>query len=158
MLGRCDNHFGKHFGGDIGREKTTKWKPSCSSVFSSFLVLFEMTRHRPNILITGTPGTGKTTTAQMLAEESGLRYLNVGDLVKERHLHDGKDTEFDAYLMDEDKVCDEMEPQMTEGGLVVDFHGCDFFPERWFDLVVVLRANTEVLYGRLEKRYVLLLC
>lgn len=29
---------------------------------------------------------------------------------------------------------------------------CDFFPERWFDLVVVLRCFNEVLYPRLEKR------
>ena len=29
---------------------------------------------------------------------------------------------------------------------------CAFFPERWFDLVVVLRTNNEVLYPRLEAR------
>lgn len=28
-------------------------------------------RIKPNVLITGTPGTGKTTTARMLAEASG---------------------------------------------------------------------------------------
>ena len=36
--------------------------------------------------------------------------------------------------------------------MVVDYHSCDFFPERWFDLVVVLRARTEVLHERLTKR------
>jgi hypothetical protein len=30
---------------------------------------------------------------------------------------------------------------MTAGGNVVDFHSCDFFPERWFDLVVILRTG-----------------
>ena len=33
---------------------------------------------------------------------------------------------------DEDKLCDVMEPMMAEGGNVVDFHSCEFFPERWF--------------------------
>jgi adenylate kinase len=42
---------------------------------------------------------------------------------------------------------------MSEGGNVVDFHGCDFFPERWFDLVVVLRTDNSVLYSRLKARY-----
>ena len=39
-------------------------------------------RTRPNILVTGTPGTGKTVTAHTLAEKKGLNYINVGDLEK----------------------------------------------------------------------------
>lgn len=35
---------------------------------------------------------------------------------------------------------------------MVDFHSCELFPERWFGLVVVLRADNSVLYPRLEKR------
>lgn len=42
---------------------------------------------------------------------------------------------------------------MDEGGNIVDYHGCDFFPERWFDLVVVLQTDNSVLYDRLSKRY-----
>jgi adenylate kinase len=41
---------------------------------------------------------------------------------------------------------------MSNGGCIIDFHSCDFFPERWFDLVVVLRTDNDVLFGRLEKR------
>ena len=37
-------------------------------------------------------------------------------------------------------------------GNIVDYHGCEFFPERWFDLVVVLRCGTEALYDRLKSR------
>ena len=51
-----------------------------------------------------------------------------------------------------EKVCDELEDIMTGGNNIVDHHGCDFFPERWFDLVVVLRTDNGVLYPRLEKR------
>jgi adenylate kinase len=45
-----------------------------------------------------------------------------------------------------------MEEILTNGGCVVDFHTCGLFPERWFDLVLVLRADTNVLYDRLKKR------
>lgn len=46
-----------------------------------------------------------------------------------------------------------LESAAREGtGLVVDFHSCDLFPERWFDLVLVLRTKTEVLYDRLQER------
>ena len=36
----------------------------------------------------------------------------------------------------------------------MDFHSCDFFPERWFDLVIVLQTDNTVLYDRLDKRCV----
>ena len=71
----------------------------------------------PNILITGTPGTGKTATAAMVAEATNLRHINVGDWVKKQELHSGYDTEFDSYIIDEDKV---LPPcmHMTEGRLL----------------------------------------
>ncbi|KAF9580339.1 hypothetical protein BGW38_003056 [Lunasporangiospora selenospora] len=109
-------------------------------------------RNMPNILITGTPGTGKTTTSEMTAEATGLMHINVGDLVKSKSLHEGLDTEYDSYILDEDKLIDEMEETMRPGGKIVDFHSCDIFPERWFDLVVVLRTDNGVLYPRLEAR------
>ncbi|KAJ6977906.1 adenylate kinase isoenzyme 6 [Populus alba x Populus x berolinensis] len=109
-------------------------------------------RKKPNILITGTPGTGKTTTASALAEATQFRHINIGDLVKEKNLHDGWDDQFDCYIINEDLVCDELEDIMEEGGNIVDYHGCDFFPERWFDQVVVLQTDNSVLYDRLSKR------
>jgi len=50
------------------------------------------------------------------------------------------------------QVVDELEDQMCEGGNIVDYHGCDFFPERWFDIVFVLRTNNTTLYKRLEQK------
>ncbi|KAI0064880.1 P-loop containing nucleoside triphosphate hydrolase protein [Artomyces pyxidatus] len=111
-------------------------------------------RKSPVIVITGTPGTGKSTHAQLLAEESPipLKHINVGDLVKEKGLHDGFDEEWQSYSVDEDKVLDELEPLASEGGIILDWHTCDIFPERWADLVVVLRCDHTQLWDRLEKR------
>jgi adenylate kinase len=39
-----------------------------------------------------------------------------------------------------------------EGGSILDWHACDLFPERWIDLVVVLRCDSTVLYDRLTAR------
>ena len=58
----------------------------------------------PNILVTGTPGTGKTTTCELIAEATSLRHINVGDWVQKGSLHSGWDSEHDSYLIDEDKV------------------------------------------------------
>ncbi|KAJ6799144.1 adenylate kinase isoenzyme 6-like protein [Iris pallida] len=111
-----------------------------------------MTRTRPNLLVTGTPGTGKTTTCSLLVEATGLRHVNVGELVNTKGLHDGWDEEFECHVINEDLVCDEMEDMMEEGGNIVDYHGCDFFPERWFDRVVVLQTDNSILHDRLTSR------
>lgn len=111
-------------------------------------------RTLPNILITGTPGTGKSTLADAVAREFDgvLNYIDLGKLVKAKELHDGYDAEFDTYILNEDKVCDELEDTMQKGGNILEAHSCDYFPERWFDLVVVLRADNTVLYDRLAAR------
>jgi len=43
---------------------------------------------------------------------------------------------------------------IAEGGIILDWHTCDIYPERWPDLVVVLRCDHTLLWERLEKRYV----
>jgi len=104
------------------------------------------------IIITGTPGTGKSTHAQMLAEETSLRHINIGDWVKERHLYENFDQEWQSYTVDEDKLLDELEPEVSQGGVILDWHTCEIFPERWADLVIVLRCDHSLLWERLEKR------
>jgi broad-specificity NMP kinase len=61
-------------------------------------------RQLPNILVTGTPGTGKSTTCEQIAEATGLKYLNIGELVREQDLHCGWDKDFQCHIIDEDKV------------------------------------------------------
>jgi adenylate kinase len=86
-----------------------------------------------------------------------MKHFNVGNLIKEHKCYEGRDEELDTHILDEDKLLDIMETMMEtaaeEGmGVVVDYHSCELFPERWFDLVLVLRAKTEVLFDRLTSR------
>lgn len=55
-------------------------------------------------------------------------------------------------MLDEDKLMDGMEEAMCNGGNIVDYHSCEFFPERWFDIVFVLRTDNTTLYDRLKSR------
>ncbi|CED83948.1 Predicted nucleotide kinase/nuclear protein involved oxidative stress response [Phaffia rhodozyma] len=122
---------------------------------------------RPNIIVTGTPGTGKTTFCQMLTEilPPGFKHVNIGDVVKKEGAHTGYDEEWDTYDIDEDKLLDALDPMfpayedeedseayLSKGGIILDHHTCDMFPERWADLVLVLRCDNKILWERLESR------
>ena len=47
----------------------------------------QVKRTTPNILVTGTPGTGKTTFATLLNESLKFTYLNIGKLTSEKKLY-----------------------------------------------------------------------
>jgi adenylate kinase len=50
------------------------------------------------------------------------------------------------------QLLDYLETFITEGGYVVEYHSSEFFPERWFQAVYVVRCNTNILFQRLEQR------
>jgi adenylate kinase len=116
---------------------------------------FETNHTLPNILITGTPGTGKSSLAQLASEKlapKGFKYIDVTALIRDHECHEGMDEEFNSLIVDDDKLLDVMEELLTNGGCIVDYHSCDFFPERWFELVLVMTTKTELLYDRLIAR------
>jgi len=85
--------------------------------------------------------------------------LQVSALVQQREFHDGFDEELQSWYLNEDKLLDYMEDDLLirtqrNPGFVVDYHGSDFFPQAWFDLVVVLRCDNGTLHERLERRFV----
>jgi len=120
-----------------------------------------MTRARPNILITGTPGTGKTCLAQQLIQKEvckDLTLISIGSLSKDKNLYLEFDDEFECHVLDEDAVLHELSHRfkaggdLTAGGVIFEHHLCDFLPKEWIDVVYVLRADNTVLYDRLKER------
>ena len=131
-------------------------------------------RRSPNVVITGTPGVGKTTHCDIIARHTGLKHLSVNKLVEDRDCHDGWDDEYKCWIVNDDKVChiyssrysrlvqssspiqqvlDAIESEIEAGGCLIDWHACDLFPRELIDLVIVLRAETSTLYDRLIARY-----
>jgi len=111
-----------------------------------------MSRSNPNILISGTPGVGKSCLATLLAQKSGLTLINVGQFAKENNGLGTWDEEYLCHELNEDKVLDLLEEKQKPGGLIVEHHVPDLFPERWFDIVFVLRTENSILYDRLSAR------
>lgn len=102
--------------------------------------------------------------AALLAETlSDFSVIEVGKLIKENHWYTSYDETLDTHIIeeaDEDALLDYLESVLVTDkknasdhlNHIVDYHSSELFPERWFHLVVVLKASTEVLYDRLEKR------
>lgn len=139
-----------------------------------------MPRTKPNIIITGTPGVGKTTLCESLTSITGLQHLAINRVAKERECHSGWDDALNSWIVDEDKVrypqedatsgsegrsgcyrsagaddgqiLDAIEDEVKQGGYLIDWHACDLFPESWIDLVIVLRSDSTTLYDRLKAR------
>lgn len=61
-------------------------------------------RESPNIIVTGTPGVGKTVHCEQLAQDIGLRHLSVNQVAKDRGCFDNYDQELETWVVDEDKV------------------------------------------------------
>ena len=79
-----------------------------------------MTRRFPNIIITGTPGVGKTTHAELLAESANLKHLSINKIAEERDCTDGRDEELDTWIVDEDKVRDARLPIASPNCLMAE--------------------------------------
>ncbi|EAW12467.1 nucleoside triphosphates FAP7 [Aspergillus clavatus NRRL 1] len=110
-------------------------------------------RKSPNVIITGTPGVGKTVHCERLAQDVGLRHLSINQIAKDRGCYESYDQELETWVVDEDKLLDAVEDEVLEGGYLIDWHACDLFPKSWIDLVVVLRCpSTSILFDRLSAR------
>ena len=67
-----------------------------------------MSRAEPNVIITGTPGVGKTSHCELLARNTGLKHLCINQVVKERGCHEGWDEEYKSWMVNEDDVCNNL--------------------------------------------------
>lgn len=62
-------------------------------------------RTSPNVIITGTPGVGKTVHCEQVAQEIGLKHLSINQIAKDRDCFETYDEERKTWVVDEDKVC-----------------------------------------------------
>lgn len=108
-------------------------------------------RKTPNILVTGTPGTGKTTFCQLLNQSLNFKYLPIGKIIIDNKLYDEWNKEFDVPEFNDDKLVSFIATHydVAAGGLLFDFHSADVFPQDYFDLIVLMRCENETLYKRL---------
>ncbi len=100
------------------------------------------------ILITGTPGTGKTSVSKRLSQLIKMEVVHLNDIIFEKNIYKEYDKERESYVVDLEKmerICKAYENVIIEGHLA---HYC----MRDGDIIIILRANPLTLKKRLKRR------
>ncbi|MBR9698989.1 AAA family ATPase [Candidatus Woesearchaeota archaeon] len=105
------------------------------------------------ICITGTPATGKTTLAKILAEKLDHEYIDVKNLIEKERLYDSFDKKRDSYVVDTDKLGRFLVGLIEKKkDLIIDSLLSHHLSKKCVDLVIVTKCGLPELKKRLEKR------
>ncbi len=97
------------------------------------------------VALTGTPGTGKSSVAERVADLLDVDVTHLNEEIREEGLYTGRDEERDTLIADLDAVTD----HLGDWGGLLDSHLAHRFDA---DAVIVLRCAPEELTERLERR------
>jgi adenylate kinase len=109
------------------------------------------------IILSGTPGVGKTVLGKLLAKRTGFTFLSLGDLVKKGRLHKGFDRQARSYLINEPAVRKKLGGHFEDRrakGVIFETHSLTrILPHKTRGMVaIVLRLDPVILAKRLRAR------
>jgi adenylate kinase len=107
------------------------------------------------IMITGTPGVGKTTISQALANHLEGKHINISTLVQHEQLITGQDRERDTLIVDSGRLSQRLQQIISHQTkpVILDTHyTSQSFIELDISLIVVIRLDPDELTKRLRAR------
>jgi len=107
------------------------------------------------ILVTGTPGVGKTSISRLLASKLDAVYVNLAELVERERLISGVDKARETLIADTPRVSKRVREiiKSSERDVIVDGHyAVDVVPCKDVHVVFVLRRDPDDLKGLMENR------
>lgn len=107
-----------------------------------------------NVLVCGTPGTGKSTLIDKLRSVLPTYwFLNISQYAIDNNFVTIYDESLQSHVLDEDKLLDNLEPIIEEKEYtVIESIHADMFDKEMFDCVFVCRTSNSQLYDRLKAR------
>lgn len=109
------------------------------------------------IVVSGTPGAGKTEIARNLSLLHNYTYLDVKKLIVKEGISEGWDKKRQTRIVDVRKLNSRLlelirAQKRAKKGLVIDGHLAHFLPKGSIDLCIITKCDLKVLKKRLEKR------
>lgn len=102
--------------------------------------------------VSGTPGTGKSTVAAIVAKRLGGVHIDLSRLVLEKGFYVDYDRERGSYVVDEERVRRYLSEEARSRLVVLDSHYAEIAPRELVIRVFVLRLNPLKLLDRLLSR------
>ncbi len=105
------------------------------------------------IIITGTPGTGKTTVTQLLSDKINAKLISINSLLEDYDLNLGVDEVRGYKIVDVESmipIVDEIKHKYLDEILIFEGHLAQDYPGA--DKVVILRCDPKILKERLSSR------
>ena len=105
------------------------------------------------IIVSGTPGTGKTVVAKELAKAFKHTYVDVKRIIADRKLSQGYDRKRKCEIIDP-KVLNKILIELikTNKELVIDSHLSHYLPKEYVDKCIITTCGLRELEERLKKR------
>lgn len=105
------------------------------------------------ILVTGTPGVGKTTISKKLSEMCGIEHIDITDYIKSNKVYESYDERLSSLVFDEDHVIDHLNKYIEDkDSFIIDTHSPVVAIDITFDYIFHVKCDTSVLGDRLEAR------
>lgn len=114
-----------------------------------------MKKFKRVVLITGTPGVGKTAVSQLLSIRLDATHIDLAKLVEQETLTSGMDKARGTLIADTEKVSKRVQEIIgdCERDVIIDGHyAVDVLPAKDVHLVFVLRRDPEELKAAMENR------
>ena len=107
------------------------------------------------IIVSGTPGTGKTTLSKKLSQKLKYKYIDVAKLIKENDLSESYDKKRKCDVVDIKKLNKILLTLIKKNkNLVIDSHLSHHLPKKYVDLCIITKCDLKELEKRLKnKRY-----
>ncbi len=105
------------------------------------------------IVVTGTPGTGKTEFSKKLSKKIGYKYLDLNQFLIENGCYTGFDSRRKTYVINVDLGRKMFLEKFKDGKYVVESHISHLIiPKKLVEICFVLRASPYVLIERLRSK------
>jgi adenylate kinase len=105
------------------------------------------------IIVSGTPGTGKTTLSKKLAEKLDFKYVDVNRIIKRFKLIEGYDEARQTNIVNVLKLNSVLIQFIKQGkNLLIDSHLSHNLPAKYVDLCIITKCNLKELKKRLERK------
>ena len=106
------------------------------------------------IIVSGTPGTGKTTIAKKISKEKNWGYIDINDVIKKNKLKEGYDKKRKSITVDIKKLNKSLVSLIknSKKTLVIDGHLSHYLPKEYVKTCFITKCDLKTLKKRLEKR------